>query len=77
MVRVEFKPFLLGGIRRIEDIIPPMRVIVTAGPDEDRVVSFGVRRSAFGVQNDHLTDGAKLELLLSSATQNNISKALP
>ena len=35
MFSIEFEPLSLGKVRGIKDPIPPMRVIIAAGTDED------------------------------------------
>jgi hypothetical protein len=49
MLSIEFEPLSLGKIRGIEDIIPPMRVIIAAGTDEDHI--FPMRNADFGMRN--------------------------
>jgi hypothetical protein len=51
---VEFKPPLLGKVRGIEDSIPPMRIVIAAGSDEDPILDCEMRNADCGVCRQHL-----------------------
>lgn len=49
MLSIEFQPLSLREIGGVEDSIPPMGVIVAAGPDEDPVRDFGFRTADYEI----------------------------
>jgi len=45
MLSIEFEPLSLGKIRRVEDLIPPMGIIVAAGTNENHISNFRLQIS--------------------------------
>src|SRR4030042_6120439 len=49
VLSIEFEPFPLGKIGRIEDPVPPVRIVITACPDKDPVMDCGMRGAGLGI----------------------------
>jgi len=63
MFSIEFEPLSLGKLGGIEDPIPPMGVIVTAGTDEDHISDCGLKRFRAEALSYNFCKGFRAEAL--------------